>query len=312
MKKIQFLYIEPRGKVVTGGQKYEYDLRETISSSDRYEVSCGSLIQRRSVVNKILAPFIGIYKAFVSGKYSLVFLNSASCLYLIPFVLLRRLFVRKKVLIIHHHFIYLEFRGIKRYVYQFFEYLFLKSASTVVTPSPYIQKELTRRGIKKILLWPIPFDFPEREKASPVKGNLVYMGTIEPRKGLHFLFESLVMIDPDKYRLSIIGKVVDRNYYESLMELANKKHLNVKFEGFVTEEEKDRIFREADIFVFPSLLEGFGIVLVEAQSYGLPIVCFDNSAMSMTVHHDKNGLLCRTGDTRQFAENCRGYWMTVI
>lgn len=47
------------------------------------------------------------------------------------------------------------------------------------------------------------------------------------------------------------------------------------------------------------------MVLAEAQCYGLPIVCFDNSAMPFTVRHGENGLLCGNGDVQQLAENIR-------
>ena len=55
------------------------------------------------------------------------------------------------------------------------------------------------------------------------------------------------------------------------------------------------------MFVFPSLLEGYGIVILEAMNCGLPVVAFDNSAMPYTIRDGINGILVKNRNTKELA-----------
>ncbi|MDE5979303.1 MAG: glycosyltransferase, partial [Muribaculaceae bacterium] len=63
-----------------------------------------------------------------------------------------------------------------------------------------------------------------------------------------------------------------------------------------------RIISRADIFTFPSRLEGYGMVICESMVNGLPVVCFDNSAMPYTVKDGVNGRLVADGDDAAMAD----------
>lgn len=66
-----------------------------------------------------------------------------------------------------------------------------------------------------------------------------------------------------------------------------------------------RIYKAADVFVFPSLLESFGIVLIEAMAAGLPIVTTDAPGCRDLVEHEVTGLVSPVGDTGSMAQNIR-------
>ena len=208
-------------------------------------------------------------------------------------------------MVVHHHFMYREFTGFKRWLYKKCEWRFLRLASMLIIPSPYVYAEITKQIPEaKVLLWKIPFEQSRKFYPSPIKGNLTFTGTIEHRKGLHFLIESLRVLKSKgvEYNLKIIGKTVDNTYRERLETIISEHSLNVEFTGFISKEEKEKLLSETDIFVFPSLLEGFGMVLVEAQVYALPIISFDNSAMPFSVFNNINGFTVPTGDYKAFAE----------
>ncbi|MCM1377141.1 MAG: glycosyltransferase family 4 protein [Clostridium sp.] len=160
------------------------------------------------------------------------------------------------------------------------------------------------RKEENILFWRIPFDTKPSERPVAKTGQLVYAGTIEPRKGLHYLIEAMAELKSKgcDVELKVIGKGVDEAYELELRKNVDSKRLPVEFCGYVSKEEKGRIFAHSDIFVFASVLEGFGMVLVEAQTYGLPIVCFNNSAMPYTVKNGENGFLVPTGDSLAMAK----------
>ena len=84
--------------------------------------------------------------------------------------------------------------------------------------------------------------------------------------------------------------------------LFRSEGLDVRFTGFVSDEELQRIISQADIFTFPSRLEGYGMVICESMVNGLPVVCFDNSAMPYTVKDGVNGLLVADGDDEAMAD----------
>ena len=130
------------------------------------------------------------------------------------------------------------------------------------------------------------------------------MGTIEERKGLHTLLPALKYLKEEnvEYKMNIVGEQADKRYFDNLLEYIKKHELNVEFIGFQGKEGKREIFSKTDIFVFPSLLEGFGMVLVEAQTFGLPIVTFNNSAMPYTVKNNENGILVPTGDSLELGK----------
>ena len=74
----------------------------------------------------------------------------------------------------------------------------------------------------------------------------------------------------------------------------------VEFRGFVPRSEIKEIFRRTDLFVLPTVLEAFGIAVLEARCAGLPIVAMQHSGVSDVIEHGRHGLLAE--DRRQFAD----------
>jgi glycosyltransferase involved in cell wall biosynthesis len=62
-------------------------------------------------------------------------------------------------------------------------------------------------------------------------------------------------------------------------------------------------YRSADIFVFPGIQEGLGMVYLEAQAAGLPVVACAGWGASEVVRHNETGLLCAPGDWPQFTRH---------
>jgi glycosyltransferase involved in cell wall biosynthesis len=78
---------------------------------------------------------------------------------------------------------------------------------------------------------------------------------------------------------------------------------HVRFLGFVPEPEVDRYFALADVFVFPSILETFGVVLAQAMAAGVPVVAADSSAVPEVVRHGVTGLLAAPLDVEAMTRN---------
>jgi glycosyltransferase involved in cell wall biosynthesis len=103
-------------------------------------------------------------------------------------------------------------------------------------------------------------------------------------------------------RLSLVI-VGDGKEREGLIRLADAAAQGrVRFAGQVPRPELFRYYSAADLFVFPGIQESLGMVYLEAQSCGLPVVAFDNAGTPEAIQNGRTGLLVPMGDRLRFAE----------
>jgi glycosyltransferase involved in cell wall biosynthesis len=77
----------------------------------------------------------------------------------------------------------------------------------------------------------------------------------------------------------------------------NKELAKHKYIPSLAHAEILKIMREHDVFIFPSLFEGFGLVITEAMSQGTPVITTDRTAGPDLITHGKNGWLSEAGST---------------
>jgi len=99
---------------------------------------------------------------------------------------------------------------------------------------------------------------------------LLYVGFSTPRKGVEYLARSLRNMQTQAH-LVMVGKW-EANYPERFLAALGEARPRVHLAGYVPDNELPAYFAAADLFVLPTLLEGFGIPLVEAMAAGLPLV----------------------------------------
>jgi glycosyltransferase involved in cell wall biosynthesis len=76
---------------------------------------------------------------------------------------------------------------------------------------------------------------------------------------------------------------------------------NVRFPGFISDEERDCLYHAANCAVFPSLYEPFGIVALEAMIAGCPVVVSEIGGLREFVRHDKTGVTVYPDDAQSVA-----------
>ncbi len=118
------------------------------------------------------------------------------------------------------------------------------------------------------------------------KPYILFVGTLEPRKNLKRLIEAYLVL-PDKLRLSYDLVIVggqgwgETSYYQTLKEYPGSD--TVYFMGYVTDDVLALLYRDATCLAVPSLYEGFGLPILEAQSFGVPVITSNISSMPEVV-----------------------------
>lgn len=292
------------GEPVTGGQIYEHLFVNVLKSIPSVRVKIQTNEKWARGVRRILAPIVNIKILNQIRNDDVVIFNSSKFIYWILVLPLIRLLGNKRVYVIHHHFMYMDCKWYE-YPLNVMEKLLLRCADRLIIPSPYV-KELVEclRLNDSVFYLPIPFEKKHCQKSVPQEGRLLFVGTVEKRKGLKYLIEAMMFVRDAKVKcsLDVVGKIVDEIYFEGLKQIIKEYELDVTFHGFVSLEQKENFYASADIFAFPSLLEGYGMVLMEAMGYGLPIVAFNNSAMPYSVENGINGYLADNLNSKHFAE----------
>jgi len=152
----------------------------------------------------------------------------------------------------------------------------------------------------------IPYGFPpvyeEREFESfekPRKLKLLFVGKLSQQKGLADIFESIEGLD-QLVELTLIGSKSHVNCKALDEGLAKHNYIGTKSHNEVLE-----IMRKHDLLLFPSLFDGFGMVITEAMSQGTPVIASDRSAGPDLIKHGNNGWLMSAGyvaDLRKIIE----------
>ena len=192
-----------------------------------------------------------------------------------------------------------------------------KNATLIVTISQYSLekiKQFYNVDAAKIRIVPNGVD-PEKfkpfEDQAAVKrqfglGNepcVLFVGSLIPRKGLPFLVEAAKKIVKEykETKFIIVGEGPLRNQLLRKLEAANLSG-NFTFLGNVKEDMLPAVYNCADVFALPSIQEGQGIVLLEAQASAKPVVAFDVGGVNEAVRNGETGLLVKRGSTEKLAD----------
>lgn len=111
---------------------------------------------------------------------------------------------------------------------------------------------------------------------------LLYMGTIEPRKNLVRLIQAFDWLKRERkipHQLVLAGgdgwKTEGIHRAAETAQFANE----IRFTGYLSSKEKNTLYQNADLMVFPSLYEGFGMPPLEAMLFGCPTVCSNTASL---------------------------------
>ena len=139
--------------------------------------------------------------------------------------------------------------------------------------------------------------------------RILFVGNLIERKGLHDLLGALVQLPQQSWSLTVVGSPdVDQQYTDRVRKFAIERELSnpVEWAGSVSNSELQEFYKRNHLLVVPSY-EGFGIVYLEAMSFGLPVIASTAGAAHEIVSLGKNGFLVEPGDVMQLA-----HWINVL
>ena len=114
---------------------------------------------------------------------------------------------------------------------------------------------------------------------------ILYVGTLEPRKNIPSLIKAFYKLKKKnlQYKLVIAGKKGWK--YKEIFETIDKLNLqsDVVFTGYVPDEDLPALYNAADLFVYPSVYEGFGLPPLEAMACGTPVITSNTSSLPEVV-----------------------------
>lgn len=177
-------------------------------------------------------------------------------------------------------------------------------ASCWMAASSFTRQTLVENGIPEQSVHVIPYGVnlerfaPPRPAARTENGDrfkLLFVGTITQRKGITYLLEALKMLAHRNVELTVCGRVIDDL---SLF----KAFPQVNIRPSVSASELLDAYRTSDLFVFPSLAEGFGHVLLESLACGLPILTTTSTAAPDLITNGVEGFIVEPRRPQQLAE----------
>ena len=135
-----------------------------------------------------------------------------------------------------------------------------------------------------------PKPFPKKE----IVKTIIYLGALAKDKGVKDAIKTFSILNKKgKYQFWIVGKGGDE-YKNKLLAVCEGLGLinKVKFWGFVSEDTKFELLARAHVLINPSIREGWGLVNIEANSMGTPVVAYKSPGLIDSVKDGESGILC--------------------
>jgi Glycosyl transferases group 1 len=182
-----------------------------------------------------------------------------------------------------------------------------KMASRFLVASSFTKKTLVENGAAPELITVVPYGvditrfFPDPQRRSGSKGKLrlLFVGRINQRKGIKYLLEAFQMVRSQDIELTVCGRVVDG--LELFLPFADQ----IKVRPSVSAVELLAAYQSADLFVFPSVAEGFGQVILESLACGLPILSTTHTAAPDLIDEGVEGFIVEPRRPDLIAERIR-------
>jgi glycosyltransferase involved in cell wall biosynthesis len=144
-------------------------------------------------------------------------------------------------------------------------------ADTVVVNSQWSKAALVQQGVsdEKISVIPLAYEnavehVPDKNLRGPL--HVLWLGSVILRKGIQYLIEAAKLLSGKDVQITVAGPIGISD------EAVKSAPANMNFIDRLTRDQAAEMYRQADVFVLPTISDGFAITQLEAMSHGLPVI----------------------------------------
>jgi len=196
--------------------------------------------------------------------------------------------------------------GLLGYLLEPVIFLFYKKVPFMVG-SESAKKDLCKMGIpnKNITIVPHGVIVP-RSKILDQRSKtrtIVYLGVLAKDKGIEDAIKTFSLLNKEgKYNFWVVGRGGE-SYVNKLLLMCNKLGLDnkVKFWGFVNDCQKFELLARAHVLINPSVHEGWGLVNIEANAMGTPVIAYNSAGLTDSVRDGYSGIVLKNNSRHELS-----------
>lgn len=262
-------------------------------------------------------------KELKANKYDAIYLNTSYGISLLKDLMtIKRSYLKKYQVFLHIHFADLTSILTKqKIIRKLIEKQLKTKVTTIISLSKGLKDELINRGYSensidvlynyfdpKLSLTDIS-KIKEKNATKKRKVVFLFVGSLDNRKGFYDLVEVFKQINSEKAKLIICGKPNDDKAQLLLDEI--KDNDTFEYRGYVSGEQKNQAFKDADVFVLPSYGEGLPITILEAFRFGLPVISTNVGAIPEIIN-ERLGTIIHPGNLGELRTTINKYIETDL
>ena len=178
-----------------------------------------------------------------------------------------------------------------------------READVTLVNSEWTRQAIVKQGADPARLEVLPLAYDSEGCPSPAKKEqaltVLWLGSVILRKGIAYLVEAARRLVNEPVRFLVAGPLGIRE------EAVRRAPPNIQWRGPVPRSEARNVYRSADVFVLPTLSDGFAITQVEALAHGLPVIATPNCGA--VLEDGRTGLLVPPRDPESLAAAVRRF-----
>ena len=186
----------------------------------------------------------------------------------------------------------------------------LNNLKYIMPSGKYLYNEYKKAGIINLRFIPLALKFfPIKEEYSELNtNNLVAVGRLSKEKGMADIVKIVLLLKERNIdvKVNIFGDGPEKDHIEKLIDENDLKD-SIKMWGFRKQEFIKKYYKESSLYLLPSYEESFGLVVLEAMSFGIPCIMFDDAKGPLTIVNRDNGFIIKNRKLEKMADTIVKY-----
>lgn len=188
----------------------------------------------------------------------------------------------------------------------------LKKIDYLIPASQYLTNDYKKHFSEletKIIYIPQTINYLPNKVNDLSNQNIIFVGRLEKEKGITDLLKTFNEINKENkdIKLTIVGDGSLKPYVQKYIK-DNNLNSSAMLSGFLSGELLKQEYEKASLFLMTSYEESFGLVLIEAMSYGIPCFAFSSALGANEIINDQNGLIIAARDKNKMATEIIKYF----